>query len=295
MPGVTVIGDLNVELRCQLASTMFAELRNDSLFYEQIVVEVGGTAANFAMAARDHFSEVHLIGKVGADSFGELIQEQLAAEGVTLYCRADKTTQTGIAIHLRDARPDVDRGIRLLLVQQPSANQRLTTEDIDACAQVLHSSELVILDGYCLLEEPRRSASLRAMELAHWADVPVVFDILPHTAYRLYSLDALIAILAHVQVVITELQTIRRFLGLEVLTETLDVGLAHETLPLLRTVFPTHIFYLRFGVGHCDESLLCIPSRPPEHSFTGYREAEQPRGFGDRLAARELRALLDRM
>jgi hypothetical protein len=93
-------------------------------------------------------------------------------------------------------------------------------------------------------------------------------------------------------VIITGLQTIMHFLGIGVPDQILGKETALETAKLLESEFKGKAFLLRFGIGHGDESLICLPGITPQHRFTGYRLAKDLYGFGDKLSARELAEIL---
>jgi sugar/nucleoside kinase (ribokinase family) len=282
------MGDLNIEIASELNEHAFVSLDHDVLVYRDVRPTIGGTAANFALASLPYFRETHVIGKLGADDFGAIITRQLEGSGIHMHCSAIQSTPTGMAIYLRDANSSRPKGTRFLIVQPNAANQALTAADVEQQASVLANSDLFVLDGYCMLTQPRRDASLLAMQIAHSGSALVVFDIVPHTAYRMYGLDMLESITALADVIIVEVGAIRHFLGLSVPIGTLEIDIALATAEVLRSRYPQKAFLLRFGFGDCDQSLVCPPNNEPRHSFTGYKDATESRGFGDTLTAREL-------
>jgi sugar/nucleoside kinase (ribokinase family) len=288
----TVMGDLNVELVCPLYGYTFPDIDQDTLLYRAITCYVGGTAANFALAGLDYYRELHVVGKVGADALGTMIIDQLITSGIRVHCGIDDNAPTGLALHLRDANTSRAKGTRLLVVQAHSANRALSAEDVERYAHVITQSDVLVLDGYCLLDQPRRDASIRAMQIARAENVVIAFDIVPHNAYRLYNLDTLKSVVTLSDVLITEVGTIRHFLGLTVPDSIIDEEIALATAKMLQAEFKDKVFLLRFGIGNCDQSLVCVPNMTPRHSFTGYSQAEELRGFGDRLSARELVKIL---
>jgi len=289
---VTVIGDLNLELVCQLEESSFIDISQDTLLYQAIKSYIGGTASNFAIDGLKYYREVHVLGKLGADALGEAIISELRKSNIYVHCNIDPKAPTGLALYLRDSNTTNSRGTRLLIVQTQSANRTLSVEDVEQYAHILAQSDLLILDGYSFLDQPRKDAIIRAMQIAHANHVVIAFDILPHNAYNLYSLDTLKSMVAPTNVLITELVTIRRFLGFNVPDYILEKEIALETAAILESEFKNKAFLLRFGIGNCDQSLVCLPGTTPRHSFTGYGQAEELRGFGDRLSARELAEIL---
>lgn len=294
-PTVTVLGDLNVELSARLDGLAFAEVRQDTLAYCPVEISVGGTAANFALAASEYFGAVHVIGKLGEDELSRMVVERLEAKGIQLHRVSAGGAPTGLGIYIRDASRAEPRGVRLLMIRSESANNALLEEDVERFADVLLRSDLLILDGYCLLHEPRRSASFKAMELARRNNVKVALDIVPHDAHALYNFGVLKSMIEPADIFIVEVRTIRHFMGLDVPGGVLGKEVALETAKILRDEFAGKSFYLRFGIGNIDQSLFCRAGGKPEHSFTGYANAAYTKGFGDILAARELAELLGRL
>ena len=288
----TVIGDLNIELVCQLNDSTFADFTHDTLLYRTIGTSIGGTAANFALAGLNYYRELHVLGKVGNDVFGMMVMNQLTSASIHVHCNIDNTVPTGLAIHLRDSNPAHHKGIRLLVVQEKAANHMLSVQDVEQHIPIIAQSDVLLLDGYCLLAQPRRDASIRAMQIAQAYNTVVAFDIVPHHPYELYSFDTLKSIIDLSTIIITELYTIRHFLQMEEQDQTEEKELAIQTAVALHTQFPGKVFLLRFGIGNIDQSLICLPGKAPQHSFTGYNQAEELRGFGDRLTARELADIL---
>jgi sugar/nucleoside kinase (ribokinase family) len=292
---VSVIGDVHIELHSQLDGYTFADIDRDTLLYQAITSSVSGTAASFALAALDYYQELHILGKIGADIFGSMAVNQLTAAGVHVHCAIDHTAPTALAVNLRDANPAHAKGTRLLIVQSHTANHLLNVADIEQYAHILMQSDLLVLDGYCLLTQPRHDASLKAMHIARAHNVLVAFDIVPHNAFKLYNFDTLKSIVELSDIIITELNTIQHFLQMDRPHQTYhreEMERAIEVAAILQLLFQHKTFILRFGIGNCDQSLISLPGQVPQHHFTGYSQAEDLRGFGDRLTAQELAEIL---
>jgi sugar/nucleoside kinase (ribokinase family) len=289
---VTVLGDVNVELEAELTQLEFRSITRDTLSYAQMGVTVGGTAANFALAAIAHFDRVRVVGRVGTDAFAAVIRDALRGAGVAAHLSIDPVHPSGLAMLLRDGSSAAHRGVRHLVVRAESANSALDIEAINRAREVIVASDVFLTDGYGLLNEPRRSAYLHAMRLAREAARIVVLDVVPHDCYRRYGVDELKRFTADVNVMICELRTIRSFLGLATSAGVLDVDLARATIPAVRGAFPDKWVFLRFGIGEANESILAPPAGEASHSLTGYVGEERVAGFGDRLAAREIAQLI---
>jgi sugar/nucleoside kinase (ribokinase family) len=283
---LTLIGDLNVEFSTTL-ETSFSSLIQDCLTYRDINTSVGGSAANLAFAAKRFFSTVNVIGRVGTDALGEHIRQRLADECVSLLCSPLAGESTGVSLYIRDSTSGHPCGNRLLIINR-GANRFIDTAEIEKNRPVISGSNALFVDGYCFVDEPRRSASDLALDIARDAGVLVAFDLVPHDAHRVFTLDEVARWLKKADLIITELRTIRCLLGLDSDDVVTDIVLVDETLKVLRDMFGEKYFSLRFGAGGIDRSLLCRPGKAPELTWNHYVETDEPRGFGDRLSAIEL-------
>lgn len=288
---LTLMGDLNVEFSTTLENSFFT-LRHDCLTYRDITTSVGGTAANLAFAAKRFFAQVNVIGRVGEDALGEHIDKLFADENVSLLCGHLSGKSTGVSLYIRDSTPLHHCGIRLLIIDR-GANQFVDISEIERNRDVIAGSNALFVDGYCFVDEPRRSAADLALDIARDAGVLVAFDLVPHNAHRVFTLNEASRWLKKADVIITEVRTIRRLLGLESDDFVTDLKLVDEVFEVLKDMFGEKYFNLRFGVGNIEQSMLCRPGRTPELRWNHYVETKEPRGFGDRLSATELAEYLD--
>jgi sugar/nucleoside kinase (ribokinase family) len=286
---VTLTGDLQAELMASLKDHQFIQIIKDSLIYSDITVSAGGTAANFALEAVSHFRTVNLLGHLGNDVFGSFVRDTLVQQGIHVCCEQSPDTKTAVAIYLRDVSNFATNGVRLLLVDR-GANRLHNVRQVERYRATICQSDLFYADGYCLMEEPRRSATLYAMTLAHTSNVVVAFDLVPHDAYRYFSLDDFKQWVQLMDVLIVEVRGIRAMLGLPWEEEIHDPQKAYDTWAVFEEKFPGKDVYLQFGAGNIDESLLCRSGHMPEWRANGYVGNSKPRGFGDRLAAANLAA-----
>jgi sugar/nucleoside kinase (ribokinase family) len=288
---LTLMGDLNVEFSTTIENS-FSTLRHDCLTYRDVTTSVGGTAANLAFAAKRFFAQVNVIGRVGEDALGEHIDKLFADEKVSLLCAHLSGKSTGVSLYIRDSTPMHHYGIRLLIVDK-GANQFIEVGEIERNRAVIAGSNALFVDGYCFVDEPRRSAAHLAMDIARDAGVLVAFDLVPHDAHRVFTLDEASHWLKKADMIITEVRTIRRLIGLESDDLVIDLKLVEEAFKVLKEMFGEKYFNLRFGAGNIDRSMLCRPGRAPELRWNHYVETKEPRGFGDRLSATELAEYLD--
>jgi sugar/nucleoside kinase (ribokinase family) len=290
---LTLMGDLTVEFSSRLADVQFSALEHDQLRYAPIMISVGGTAANLALAAIERFAAVNVLARVGDDAFGGLVLATLSGRGVRTLLPPSRIASTGLAMYLRDSAPGVEKGVRLLVIDR-GANRLVDTTDVEEHMSTIRESDAFFVDGYCFLEEPRCAASQHAMQLAQEAGVFVALDLVPHDAHRFFRLRNVTRWFERADLVISEVRTIRRILGLASAEEVKDAEAAYDTWRVLDATVPGRAFQLRFGAGNVDQSLHCQPGQEPELRDNGYMGAAEPRGFGDRLSAADLADFLSR-
>lgn len=282
MTSVVVLGDINLEIS-STTDTAFASLTSDRLCYQPVRLAPGGTAVNFALAAAGLFDSVTLLGAVGDDLAGEQVERALNESTVDIRLMRAAGMDTGLIVAIRDAAGT--GGVRLLVVRSPNANAALNRVFVEAHAALLAQADLLVTDGYSMLAEPRRSATLEAMRLAGGT---VVFDLVPHHIDAMIGLADLDSWLTDVDVLVVEAGTIGALLGTPRPAGVIELPHATRVLAKARTRYPNLTFLLRFGTGNSDQSLVAQPDREPLHSYTGYRDTPDPHGFGDRLTATEL-------
>src|SRR3990172_5226813 len=105
MPGVAVLGSLNMDLTVEIPRPAGpGETREGTRFY----TTPGGKGANQAVAAARILGErgrVTMVGRVGRDPYGDELIASLQAAGVdTKYVRRAATRHTGVAVIFIDAQ-----------------------------------------------------------------------------------------------------------------------------------------------------------------------------------------------
>lgn len=133
---------------------------------------VGGAESNVAIGVARLGGAATWIGRVGADSVGELVTRELRAEAVTVHAIVDAGAQTGLMVKTRPWG-----GLsRVEYFRAGSAGSRLEPGDIDAAviagAGILHVSGITPA-----LSTSAAAAIERALDIATDAGVPVSFDI----------------------------------------------------------------------------------------------------------------------
>ncbi|MCI0393337.1 MAG: carbohydrate kinase family protein [Chloroflexi bacterium] len=285
---MVVMGDVNLDwYGRQLLSFPFSELvTNGVIEWMQLDEVPGGSGLNFARFAQEAGYRPLLLGKIGGDPAGRFIYEWLQQYGLETGISADTRFSTGKAFIVRD-RND----IRFLVNNIPNANSELTVEDVEQFAVVLRSCRVLYISGYCLMnpEAPRTKAALRAMELAREGEqAHLVFDIVPHQFHKIYRLHEFRTLTDGVDVLISEVATMRRFLQLGDPGEVVTRAMAEEVVEHFSKFYNRLI--LRYGPSGCDEQIIWdSKNRELIWQETEHRLLQDKRGYGDKLALQVLR------
>ncbi len=148
MPGkpydLVVFGDTCVDLILKDADVApeFGQVEKLVADYD---LEMGGSCCIFAAQAAKLGLKVALVGRVGADAFGQLVVDTLSAAGVdTRFITVDSSLRTGITAHLV-------RGDDRAMLTHPGSLSALTIDDVSddllASARHLHYGSLYLQTG----------------------------------------------------------------------------------------------------------------------------------------------------
>jgi fructokinase len=109
---------------------------------------------------------------VGDDAFGHHLANVLAQEGVNVSgMRYDHEARTGLAFI---AMPD-ENNYDILFYRNPGADMRLRADELDEA--LLRSAQAFHCGSISLIQEPSRSATLRAVEIARQAGALISLDM----------------------------------------------------------------------------------------------------------------------
>ncbi|MGB6407361.1 MAG: ribokinase [Planococcus donghaensis] len=170
---ITVVGSINMDL---VVKTDNFPKQGETTLGSLYTTVPGGKGANQAVAAARLGSAVQMIGAVGQDAFGTELLAGLKSEGVLIdqVKRTDGTS--GIANILLSEGDN-----RIIVV--PGANHSVTIEEIDALADQLVKSELVIMQ----LEMPI-SVVQRTLEICSASGVPSILNPAPASGFTMEML-----------------------------------------------------------------------------------------------------------
>jgi ribokinase len=163
---IAVVGSLNMD---SIARVARLPMPGETVLASRFTHALGGKGANQAVAASRAGSTVEFIGRVGADAAGEALRSSLHTAGVlTERIIVDAGEPTGTALIAVD-----DRGENTIVVAA-GANANLMVEDIDAAAEAIMRSNILLLQ----LEVPLETVQYAAT-LAHRAGMTVILNPSP--------------------------------------------------------------------------------------------------------------------
>ncbi|MCP1312436.1 ribokinase [Paenibacillus tyrfis] len=163
---VVVVGSLNMDLSVTVKQKPD---RGETVLGGEFLNSPGGKGANQAYAAQRIGAQVAMVGKIGADLFGEHMVNNLAETGVdTQFIDRVQGTASGVALISLDQ--DGDNSI----IVAPGANQMLSAIDIREHEDLIRSAKLLMVQ----MEIPY-GAVLEAVKIARNANVPVLLDPAP--------------------------------------------------------------------------------------------------------------------
>ncbi|MGO4691297.1 sugar kinase [Glaciibacter sp. 2TAF33] len=133
---------------------------------------IGGSESNLAIALTRLGTDTTWIGRVGADSLGDLVLREIGAEGVRVVGIRDPEAPTGLMI--KEHRTSSDT--RVWYYRRGNAGSRLRPEDIDP--ELVRAASLLHVTGITpALSSSAADATFAAIAVAREAGVPVSFDL----------------------------------------------------------------------------------------------------------------------
>jgi ribokinase len=163
---IIVFGSINMDL---VAAVPRLPIAGETLLGRNFFQAPGGKGANQAVALAKLSIPTQMVGRVGADSFGTELVNQLKASGVqTDHVLVDETVSSGVAIIAVD-----DAGENQIIVI-PGANGRVNQEDVERLLPLLLTATTLLLQ----FEIPI-STVITAAKAARQAGVTVILDPAP--------------------------------------------------------------------------------------------------------------------
>jgi ribokinase len=196
---VAVVGGFNMDLVFRAPRRPLA---GETLVGTAFAMFMGGKGSNQAIAAARAGGRVEMIGRLGADSFGQDIAAALDLEGIGLrYAVRDEQEGTGVAGIV--VEPDGTNSI----VVVPRANMRLSAEDIRQARDAIAGAAVLLLQ----LETPVE-ASEAAARIARASGATVILNPAP-------ARELPVSLWALVDVLVPNEREAEQLTGLPVATE----------------------------------------------------------------------------
>jgi ribokinase len=162
---IIVVGSINTDL---VAVTKRLPAVGETVIGSDFQIHPGGKGANQAVAIARLGYPVHLIGRLGNDTFGAELRTYLENSGVDITGVSTSDGASGVAVIVVSARGENS------IVLAPGANAKVTPEDIDANISILRTAGLVLAQLEIPLETVEYLAQVCARE-----GVPLILDPAP--------------------------------------------------------------------------------------------------------------------
>ncbi|MCB0211001.1 MAG: ribokinase [Anaerolineae bacterium] len=163
---VLVFGSLNMDL---VIRTPRLPLPGETIIGHEFFTAGGGKGANQAVAAARLAAPTKMIGRVGGDSFGVSLRQQLAESNVDVdSVFVDKSVATGVAIIA------VDDAAQNNIIIASGANHQVDQTDLERLSHLMPQAKLLLLQ----LEIPL-DMIMAAAKLARQHNVTVILDPAP--------------------------------------------------------------------------------------------------------------------
>lgn len=163
---ITVVGSLNMDL---IVRAPRIPQPGETIIGSGFHVAPGGKGANQAVAAARLGARVSLVGRVGQDSFGADLLDNLKEAGVDhTYVTQDHDAASGVALI------EVDDAGQNSIIVASGANMRLSPANVEAAEAVIAGADILLLQ----LESPLETVA-RAAQLARAHQVTVILNPAP--------------------------------------------------------------------------------------------------------------------
>jgi ribokinase len=147
---VIAVGDVMLDVRVEASA-----LEEGGDVHGRVLVRPGGSASNVAVWAAHAGARTRIHGRVGTDTAGALIRDELIRRGVEPALTIDDDAGTGTMLVVHEP------GVRSMVADR-GANGKLTPDDLPDRIQ----APAVLVSGYTLLYEPTFQAAAEALQRA---------------------------------------------------------------------------------------------------------------------------------
>ena len=162
MVDVVAIGELLIDFTCE---------KTDKDGYPTMAAHPGGAPANFLAALAKFGASAALLGKVGNDAFGKLLQQTLADAGIeTSGLVVDDQVFTTLAFVTLDEHGDRE----FSFARKPGADTCLSENEVDY--KLIDNAKVFHFGTLSLTDEPARSATYKAVSYAKEKGKMITYD-----------------------------------------------------------------------------------------------------------------------
>jgi ribokinase len=162
---IVVVGSINVDL---VTFTERIPAVGETVIGDLFQIHPGGKGANQAVAVARLGYPVRMIGRLGNDTFGELLKTQLQESGVEIAGVGTSEGASGVAVI------EVSRRGENTIIVTPGANDKLTPRDLETNLSIIRQAGIVLAQLETPLETVEYLGSLCARE-----GVPLILDPAP--------------------------------------------------------------------------------------------------------------------
>ncbi len=149
---ILVIGSINMDL---VIKSSFIPKPGETVIGESFYRACGGKGANQAVTISKLGGNCYFIGKIGSDSFGAELRENLIKNGVIIdYLTEDDLEPSGIAFIIVDKKGENS------IVVAPGANMKLKREDVERALPIILQAGTLLIQLEIPIETVEFSLSL---------------------------------------------------------------------------------------------------------------------------------------
>lgn len=166
VPEVIALGDINVDIIARISRFPG---KGEDAFARSTSYHCGGSAANAAIALSRLGVRVSLLARLGTDPWASVARRALEQAGVLLNClQVDHSAITGLMLII--VTPDGER----TMIGDRGANALAVVDETNEMH--IRRASLLHVSGYAFLDEPQRTATLRALDVARSQSIAVSLD-----------------------------------------------------------------------------------------------------------------------
>jgi len=135
---IVIVGSYNTDL---MSKTPWLPKQGETVLGGPFKLGPGGKGSNQAVAASRLGAEVHFIGCVGEDYFGEIARNNFIKEKINIdYLKISRINHTGMALILVD-----DKTAENMIVVAPGANMEINILLVENARDIIVSADVVLL------------------------------------------------------------------------------------------------------------------------------------------------------